>query len=57
MNRYIMRIYWKNREPTRCSALGVNESQAIMTAVSVSSRTKNEMYDHDKTAKTVRMID
>lgn len=57
MNRYIMRIYWKDREPTRCSALGINESQAIMTAVRVTSRTSGEMYDHEKTAKTVRMID
>lgn len=57
MNRYIMTIYWKNREPTRCSALGINESQAIMTAVSVSSRSRDEIYDHEKTAKTVRMID
>ena len=57
MNRYIMRIYWLNREPTRCSALGINESQAIMTAVSVASRTRGEMYDHEKTAKTVRMIE
>lgn len=57
MNRYIMRIYWLNREPTRCSALGINESQAIMTAVRVASRTKDETYDHEKTAKTVRMID
>jgi hypothetical protein len=57
MNRYMMRIFWKDRAPTRCSALGINKSQAIMTAVSVSSRHKNEMYDHNKTEKTVRMVD
>lgn len=57
MDRYIMRIFWKNRGPTRCSALGINESTAVMTAVAVSCRTKDEMYDHDKTLKTVRKVE
>ena len=57
MNGYIMTICWKNRAPTRASALGVNESQAVMTAVRVTARDSKELYDHAKTAKTVRKID
>lgn len=56
MNRYEVTVYWKERKPTSHKVLGLNMSQAITVAVRVNCESSSEMYDHQKTEMSVRVI-
>lgn len=48
MNKYLVKIYWKNRKMERYAVDADNETQAIYNAASLGSRSQREMYDHTK---------
>lgn len=48
MNKYLVKIYWLKRKMERYSVDANNESQAIMIAVALGKRSRNELYDHQK---------
>lgn len=50
MNKYLVKIYWIKRKMERYTVDADNESQAVMRAVALGKKTKNELYDHRKSS-------
>ncbi len=57
LKRYELTVHWCNREPKKYSVLALNRTIAILVAVRVNCESSSEMYDHNKTEKTVKMIE
>lgn len=48
MNKYLVKIFWKNRKMERYAVDANNETQAIYNAVSLGAKSPREMYNHEK---------
>ena len=50
MNKYLVKIYWLKRKMERYTVDANNESQAVMRAVELGKKSRNELYDHQKSS-------
>ena len=50
MNKYLVKIYWLKRKMDRYTVDADNESQAVMRAVELGKKTRNELYYHQKSS-------
>lgn len=56
MKPYNVTIYWLDREPQKASVRAANEMQAVHEAVRQNAAFKNDLYDHQKTERSVKEI-